>query len=144
MSALWIILGFLALVMYGAGTAAARERELLNAERMAAIEKGLFLPSGVEPFPEARSKATNALGSGLLLLGGGLGLGSTLRVVYPDEPVWAWGICITAVGLAQLAYWFLRGKSEWEEARQFDREMRQAWASGRRHQTSLPGGPPVE
>jgi hypothetical protein len=96
-----------------------RARELLHAERQAAIEKGLPPPDepsqpqpvgdGGKVSPPAKP-ATNALGTGLFWLFLGLGVMIAMRIVYPEGTNWGWGVIPVALGLAYLvgfglSYW---------------------------------------
>jgi hypothetical protein len=93
-----------------------RARELLHAERQAAIEKGLPPPEGPAP-PGGKEPPTHALGAGLLWSFLGLGFMLAMRVVYPGSTCWGWGIILVALGLAYLVgYWLTRGKADADEA----------------------------
>lgn len=88
-----------------------RARELLHAERQAAIEKGLPPPDepcesppvggGEKASPPAKP-ATNALGTGIFWLFLGLGVIIAMRIVYPEGTNWGWGVIPVALGLAYL------------------------------------------
>jgi hypothetical protein len=103
-----------------------RARELLHAERQAAIEKGLPLPEepsepgepSALPTVIARKPEAHSLKMGIFWLFLGLGVILALRLADPSSPRWAWGIVLVAVGLADLAYWVVRGKAEDEAARE--------------------------
>jgi hypothetical protein len=103
----FILGGFFWWMMVRAGL---RERELLHAERLAAIEKGLPPPDepappqpagGVAPGSPARA-ASNPLGTGLFWLFIGLGMIVALRIVYPASTSWGWGVIPVGLGLAYL------------------------------------------
>jgi hypothetical protein len=96
-----------------------RHRELLHAERLAAIERGLPPPADAEgpppSPPQAAATAGNSLKTGLVCLGLGLGLLAALRL--GGSPYWPWGLVLAGLGAAHLVYWFTLGKALWEEAR---------------------------
>ncbi len=102
-----------------------RAREMLHAERLAAIEKGLPPPdepaaggggvangSSGSPPPAAAEKA---LGTGLFWLFLGAGAIVSLRIVNPGGTSWGWGVLPAALGLAYLAGFAV---SEWLRARE--------------------------
>jgi len=111
--------------------AEARALEMLHAERMAAIEKGLPPPEepvkvapaetgGKEPARQAGGKEsqTRALGTGLFWLFVGLGFTLAMRVVYPGTTQWGWGIILVSLGLAYLVgHWLTRGRRDADGAR---------------------------
>jgi len=103
----FILGGFFWWMMVRAGL---RERELLHAERLAAIEKGLPPPDepagpqgagGPEPV-SPRAAASNPLGTGLFWLFIGLGMIVAMRIVYPASTSWGWGVIPVGLGLAYL------------------------------------------
>jgi hypothetical protein len=99
-----------------------RARELLHAERQAAIEKGLTPPD--EPLaPEApqvpgnggsRKAPAHVLKMGIVWLFLGFGIILAMRIADPGRTRWAWGIIVVAMGLADLVYWLVSGKTEAE------------------------------
>ena len=97
-----------------------RARELLHAERQAAIAKGL--PPPEEP-PNGATKETtgkapaHTLKMGIFWLFLGLGIILAMRIADPASPRWAWGIIVVAIGLADLVYWLVRGRAEENAAR---------------------------
>ncbi len=103
-----------------------RDRELLHAERLAAIEKGLGLPPEAPLAGKPAAGSSNSLKTGLICVGLGLGTITALRFVAGGY--WAWGVAIVGLGLAHLVYWFALGKAEWEEARRADRVAKEACA----------------
>jgi hypothetical protein len=122
-----VLLAFagVALIIYIVSRASGRQRQLLNAERMAAMDRGVDLPP--EAFFEDREEKESALKNGLIFLAGGAGLSLALWLVSPGSGHWGWGVLVSLVGLAYIVYWFAGGKRDWEEARKLDREMKQAW-----------------
>ncbi len=108
-----------------------RARELLHAERLAAIDKGLLPPlevdfgaSGESAVPGASKKKEDemrALGMGLFWLLIGLGFILAMNVVYPGSTRWGWGIIVVFLGLAYLVgYWLARGKAAPDAAKRED------------------------
>jgi hypothetical protein len=102
-----------------------RARELLHAERQAAIEKGLPPPEEPQEPPDtgapsaasAKKAPAHALKMGIFWLFLGLGIILSMRIADPGGTRWAWGIIVVAIGLADLVYWFVRGKAEADAAR---------------------------
>ncbi len=91
-----------------------RAREMLHAERLAAIAKGLPPPdepvdraggaadgSPGSPSP-ANADKDKALGTGLFWLFLGMGLIVAMRIVNPGGTAWGWGIIPVSLGLAYL------------------------------------------
>jgi hypothetical protein len=103
----FVLGGFFWWMMVRAGL---RERELLHAERLAAIEKGLPPPDEpAQPQPAGGVKvggpappASNPLGTGLFWLFIGLGMIVAMRIVYPTSTSWGWGVIPVGLGLAYL------------------------------------------
>ena len=60
----------------------------------------------------------------------GAGLVAALLICCPESRLWGWGLVVILVGVANLAYWGLRGRQEWDEARARDLELVRSWASG--------------
>lgn len=116
--------GFVTAIIYLALHFERRQRELLHAEVLAAIESGhvlrpdLLLDSELRP----RARIGNALKTGIIVLGVGLGLMAACKLGAPERTDWALGLLPAAIGLAYLAYWRIRGRSEWEAAREYERE----------------------
>jgi hypothetical protein len=103
-----------------------RDRGLRHKEIMAAIEKGVDVPADLLPEGSADkgSGPSNALKTGLISLGIGIGLVTALRLA--GSGYWGWGLVVVGLGVAHLVYWFVLGKLEWEEARRADREAKEA------------------
>jgi hypothetical protein len=113
-----------------------RAREMLHAERLAAIAKGLpppdepaaeiggGAPNGSGALPQA-PKADKALGTGLSWLFLGAGVILALRIVNPGSTSWGWGVIPVSLGLAYLAgvglsYWQLAHPPKDDRPRQDD------------------------
>jgi hypothetical protein len=113
---------YFGVIMFMGIRAQIRARELLHAERQAALEKGLPLPEE-PPAPttpagsSAKKPPAHALKMGIFWLFLGLGIILSLRIADPGSGRWAWGIIVVAVGLADLVYWFVRGKAEDDAAK---------------------------
>jgi len=127
-SCLLLSSGLVGFVLYTAFRTERHQRELLNAERMAAIERGQELPpeSFLDPEAKVGRKTGNTLKTGLIVLGLGSGLIAALRVASPATGYWGWGLLLVVVGLAHLVYWFVRGKTEWETAQTLELERKRA------------------
>ncbi len=106
-----------------------RERELLHAERLAALEKGLTLPG---PTPAAPSDASAPLKMGIFWLSLGVGLIVALLIAAPGSTRWAWGLIVVAMGVSDLAFWLLRGRAECLEAERARQEPPASHDSTRR------------
>jgi hypothetical protein len=127
------VLSVVGLTWYSAIRAQARARELLHAERLAAIEKGIALPDepaeaggkemaqvgGTESVQAGgKESPTHALGQGTFLLFLGLGFILSMLVVHPGSTHWGWGIIVVALGLAYLVgHWLTRGKPDEDAAK---------------------------
>jgi hypothetical protein len=102
-----------------------RARELLHAERQAAIEKGLAPPEEPQEPPDASAPAAvsarkapaHTLKMGIFWLFLGLGIILSMRIADPGGARWAWGIIVVAIGLGDLVYWFVSGKAEADAAK---------------------------
>jgi hypothetical protein len=99
----------------------ARSRELLSAERRAAIEKGLDAPLDIGVRP--RRMLWNPLKTAVLLLGTGL----AVTVVLLGRPEWVFGLFVIIIGLANLAYYRLAGKEEWTRELALREELHRAF-----------------
>ena len=85
-----------------------QRNDMRHRERMAAIEKGLEIPP--EPLePESNGKQTSALRSGLMGLLLGIVLYFALAAVAGHE-VALFGLIPAAIGLANLAFYFVEGR----------------------------------
>ena len=111
-----------------------RSRELLSAERRAAIEKGLDAPLdlGVRP----RRVLWNPLKTAVLLIGTGLGI----AFLFAGHNEWVSGGFVIIIGLANLAYYRLAGKREWEREVALREELHRAYL--RRLNAGAPAEPP--
>jgi uncharacterized protein DUF6249 len=109
-----------------------RSRELLSAERRAAIEKGLDAPLdlGVRP----RRVLWNPLKTAILLIGTGLGI----SFLFAGHNEWVIGGFVIIVGLANLAYYRLAGKREWEREVALREELHRAYVRRLSGQTPPP------
>jgi hypothetical protein len=115
-------LAFGTLLTYLVTRHARDEREMLNRERLAAIDKGL----DVRLFDlKASKRRTSPLSSALQTLAVGLGL--SLPVIAFGPTAWMWGFLLALVGLAMLAHWFMGGREEWEREQELDLALRQAY-----------------
>ncbi len=104
-----------------------RARELLSAERLAAIERGL--PPPEEPASAGGKKSrSQTLAMGIWWLSLGLGLIVAVLIAVPGRATWAWGLIVVAMGVSDLVYWFVRGKAEAEETQRAEQETRDAFA----------------
>jgi len=102
-----------------------RSRELLSAERRAAIEKGVDAPMDLATgFP--RRFRWNPLKLAILLVGTGVGLGLVGLFDGDREPA-MFGLFIFVIGLANLAYYRLGGKQEWERESALHEELHRAY-----------------
>jgi hypothetical protein len=113
-------------IVYVAMKSARLGRELLSRERLAAIEKGHDISFMTAP---REMMAPSSLSSGLTLVAVGAGLAFALRVLLPFHHggPWGFGVMIALIGVAQLLYWFIGGKQEWERRRELDEELRRAY-----------------
>ncbi len=106
-----------------------RAREMLHAERQAAIAKGLPPPEepaeqggAFSPSTPPKSK-DHDLWLGLFWTFLGLGFIVALRIVNPLGTSWGWGVIAVALGLSILVYWFIAGRRGGDGPRQ-DAEAR--------------------
>jgi archaellum biogenesis protein FlaJ (TadC family) len=118
---LMMVLATCSLVVFLVLRYLARSRELLSLERRAAIEKGLDAPLdlGVRP----RRVLWNPLKTAVLLIG----LGVAISVVLAGENEWVAGLFVIIIGLANLAYYRLGGKREWEREVALREELHRAY-----------------
>lgn len=125
-----------------------RDRELLHAERMAFLEKGLPLPPQFLPTPDpppgepgvssenaALQTAlgrlpANSLKTGLVAFGLGAGLVLAFLLARPPWGHWAWGLVLMLAGAAHLIYWRAAGREEWMAARAFEEQARRKLVGG--------------
>jgi hypothetical protein len=115
---------------------AREEREMLNRERLAAIEKGLDVP--LFDLLKTAKKRTSPLSSALQTLAVGLGL--SLPLIAFGPAAWMWGFLLALVGLAMLAHWFMGGRAEWEREQELDLALRQAYIARLRGAGAVPVG----
>ncbi len=124
-----VALIFVAVVIWLVFRAAAHRRELLSKERLAALEHGVPLPpatflEGLRHRPRSSLKTTAGV------LGAGAGMTVALLICCPESRLWGWGVGLIVVGLVHLAYWSIRGRREWEEARAREAELARTLATG--------------
>lgn len=98
------------------------DRDLLGKERLAAIEKGRGLPLSLPSTPN-RKRSSFQDGIGFLVMG----LGLAYALAYSGFSAWPWGIFVSSIGLAHLAYWFLGGKDDWARRAALDEELQRAY-----------------
>jgi len=120
---------FVGLVIWGLLRMSDRHRVRLNEERLAAMERGIPLPPDVF-LTNGRRHPRNSLRTGMVELALGVGLVAALLICCPESRLWGWGIVVILVGVANLVYWGLRGREEWDEARARDRELVEKWSAG--------------
>lgn len=85
-----------------------KRHELRHRERLAAMEKGLELPPELADSDEGDRKS-NGLRSGMIGVAVGVVLYFALREVAGSD-VALFGLIPAAVGIAQLAYYFIEGR----------------------------------
>ena len=121
-------LAFVAVVIWFVARNAARRREALNRERLAALERGIPLPP--EAFFEHRSRRVgNTLKAGMVELAVGAGIVIMGLLGSPNSRFAGAGIVVILLGVAHIIYWAVRGRREWEEARAADLELARAQAA---------------
>jgi len=117
-----------------------RDRELVHAERMAALEKGIPLPPQLLPShemqaspPSPRQTALqvtlkrlpgNSLKTGVVTLCIGLGVILAFLVTEPGSGRWPWGLVLALAGLGYLIHWAAGGRDEWRRGMAFEEEAR--------------------
>jgi len=117
-----------------------RDRELLHAERIAALEKGIpippeLLPSSAGPprhslpgdgaLQEAFKRLPgNSLKTGLVILCLGIGVTLAGLLAQPEGGHWVWGIVLMLAGVGYLVYWVGGGRDEWKRGKVFEEEAR--------------------
>jgi hypothetical protein len=101
-------IGIAAIAIIGAHQRKLKRYELRHRERLAAMEKGLELPPELDDSDDGDRKS-NGLRSGMIGVGVGVVLYFALRGVA-DEDVALFGLIPAAVGIAQLAYYFIEGR----------------------------------
>ena len=100
-----------------------QEREMLNKERLSAMERGINVPLLEAPRPHRTHAALN---TGLTLLAIGIGLGVLTFDGWHDQ-TWAVGLTVALAGVAKLVYWHLAGKAEWQSHMQQDKVVSEAY-----------------
>lgn len=100
-----------------------QEREMLNRERLGAMERGINVPLLEAP---RMHRTRSSLNTGLTLLAVGIGVSVWLFDGWHDEN-WALGLTIALAGLAKLVYWQLAGKAEWQQHLQQDKVVSEAY-----------------
>jgi hypothetical protein len=124
-----LAIGWAGLFMYFVVRSQWQERELLSAERRAAIERGQSLPP--EAFLDDETKETltrkpgNSLKTGLITLFLGIGTVVALSIAAPRRS-WGWGLILVLLGVGHLSYWFAGGRAEWEQAQALELEAKRA------------------
>lgn len=99
-----------------------QEREMLNRERMCALEKGINLP--ILETPKVASTGS-ALQGGLVCIAVGLGLSIFFYMIATK--MMAIGVLVMLIGAANLVFWQLAGKKEWEARVQWQQSVGQAY-----------------
>jgi Domain of unknown function (DUF6249) len=135
MAVLGLVLGTCTVIVFLVLRYLARSRELLSAERRAAIEKGLDAPLdlGVRP----RRLLWNPLKTAVLLIG----IGVAITVVLLGEREWVLGLFVIIIGLTNLVYYRLGGRREWEREVALREELHRAYL---RRLSPSAAPPPVE
>lgn len=100
-----------------------QQRDMLNKERLMALEKGVNLPLLEAP---KNQQASSSLKTGMITLATGLGIGF-MGYVKGGDVVWAAGVLIGLIGIAQLAYWHLGGRKEWEARVQWEQAVGESY-----------------
>lgn len=132
-------LAFVALVIWLVFRTVARRHEVLSRERLAALERGVPLPP--EAFLEGHiRRPRNTLRTGMVELAVGIGAVIMLVAAKPGSGLWGAGVVVTLLGVANIAYWFIRGRREWEEARAVELELARARAAAMSRRTEGDGG----
>ena len=94
--------------------------EILHAERLAAMDKGIPLPElPFDPPPEAWKRPpdrTVPLAIGLVLAAFGFGAMAMLAFLAPDKPYWAVPLPIALMGLGLVLYYRLSVASDASDA----------------------------
>ena len=120
----FITLGFVAvLAINHFARVRMQEREMLNKERIGAMERGINVP--LLEAPRVR-RPNSALHTGLVMIGAGIGLGVLAFEGWHDNS-WAVGLLVGLAGVAKLVYWQLAGKSEWQALMQQDKVVSEAY-----------------
>lgn len=100
-----------------------QEREMLNKERMGAMERGINVPLLEAP---RQRRPHSALHSGLVMIAAGIGLG-VMAFDGWDDTQWAIGLLVGLAGVAKLIYWQMAGKTEWQALMQQDKVVSEAY-----------------
>ena len=100
-----------------------QERDMLNKERMGAMERGINTPLLEAPRPR---RTQSSLNTGLTLIAVGIGLGFLAFDGWHDND-WAIGLTVALAGVAKLVYWQLAGKAEWQQHLQQEKVVSEAY-----------------
>lgn len=100
-----------------------QEREMLNRERLGAMERGINVPLLEAP---RMHRTHSSLNTGLTLLAIGIGVGVWMFDGWHDND-WALGLTIALAGVAKLVHWQLAGKTEWQQHLQQDKVVSEAY-----------------
>ena len=100
-----------------------QERDMLNKERMGAMERGINTPLLEAPRPR---RTQSSLNTGLTLIAIGIGLGFLAFDGWHDND-WAIGLTVALAGVAKLVYWQLAGKAEWQQHLQQEKVVSEAY-----------------
>lgn len=97
-----------------------RRMEILHAERLAAMDKGIPLPElPFDPPPEAWKRPpdpTVPLAIGIVLAAFGIGAMAMLAILAADKPYWAVPLPIALMGLGLVLYYRLSIASDSSDA----------------------------
>lgn len=99
-----------------------QDRDLLNKERLSALEKGINMP--FMDMPRA-PKSGSSLKTGLLAVAVGIGI-SVFFYLQQEESAIGIGVIVLLAGAANLLYWHLNGKKEWEQNQNRERVIHEA------------------
>ncbi|NOZ93424.1 MAG: hypothetical protein GXP47_01630 [Acidobacteria bacterium] len=121
-------MAFLAFLVWLGVRTVTRQRSAADRAGMAAAERGVPVPPEVF-LTDGHRRPRNTLRTGMVELALGFGLVAALLICCPESRLWGWGLVVILVGMANLVYWGLRGRQEWDEARARDMELARRWAA---------------
>jgi hypothetical protein len=99
-----------------------QDRDMVNKERLTAMEKGINLP--FTDLPRA-ARSGSSLRTGLTMVAIGIGLCVFFYLQNAQDAIGV-GVIVALAGTANLLYWHLNGKKEWEQQQTRERVLHEA------------------
>ena len=107
-----------------------QERDMLNRERLSALDKGVNVP--LVELPKIKDQGSS-LKTGMILVA--VGIGIALLGFSVTTKLHSIGALVALIGVAHLLYWHLNGRKEWESRLQWEKAASEAYLTYMRELT---------